>query len=234
MVALLLVAASCEGEHNDLQYQWDERRILCSLGFDDYLRPLDWSRVEEQLRFAAMHDSVALMHAHEPDASVTVETIERLLDLSEHHGLDTVTFGELSPTMTPRAGIAIAFDDYAVASWYAQRERLARHRARVTFFVTFFDSMTMDELAMLRELADDGHGIEAHSVAHAGVREFVRTRGAAAYLSDEALPSIQGLRALGYPVTSYAYPHGANVPAVDRELLFTVDRIRVNSRSCPY
>src|SRR6185503_13871149 len=137
----LLVAglAACAHEHDDLQYRWDDRQVLCSMVLDDYLAPVDWDRVNEQLQFAASHDSVALFHAHVPEITISRDTLEKFFALTGEHRLDFVTYSELSPRSEPRAAVALAFDDHTVADWFAQRPLFAAHGSRLTFFITFLD-----------------------------------------------------------------------------------------------
>lgn len=228
---VLVLLASCSTEHSTLLYGWDGRGIVCSVGIDDYRKPLNWRRIEKLFAAAAARSSVVMMHAHELGASVAVESLERIMRLGERYGLEYVTYDELS-TASPRAGFAIAFDDRMIGNWHAQRELFQRHDARMTFFVNDL-VFSNEEHAMLANLAADGHAIEAHSLHHFHAPEFVAAHGEAAYLAGEAVPSIMGLRALGYPITTYAYPYGEGVPTVDQALLSVVDRVRINARSCP-
>jgi peptidoglycan/xylan/chitin deacetylase (PgdA/CDA1 family) len=156
-----------------------------------------------------------------------------MLSKADELGLAFVTFPELVPG-PERAGVAIAFDDQAIEGWYGWRDIFNAHHAHVTFFVTRLYSRTPEEIALLAELAADGHAIEAHSVDHLDAQQYVCDHGADAYMTNEATPSIEGLRALGYPVTSYAYPFGNNNRETDDRLLHVVHRLRVSPGSCPY
>ena len=228
--------AACNVQNGDhLQYRWDDQRILCSTPFDDYLHPINWDSLGGQLADARADNSVVIMHAHDPGASVSIETVDQLLSLVDRYGLEYVTFDELAPSSRARPAVAIAFDDHTVQDWYDHRDVLQRHNARVTFFVTFPTRITKQELEMLTQLASEGHDIEAHSVEHLSAPDFVAERGVSAYVAEEALPSISDLRALGFASTSYAYPYGEDVTEVNDILLSSgVDRIRVGLSECPY
>jgi len=78
----------------------------------------------------------------------------------------------------------------------------------------------------LHALAAQGHKIEAHSVSHQRAPTYVENHGLAAYLADEALPSIDALRAEGFDVTTYAYPYGARTGELDGALLEHVSIVR--------
>jgi peptidoglycan/xylan/chitin deacetylase (PgdA/CDA1 family) len=106
------------------------------------------------------------------------------------------------------------------------RDTFRAHDARVTFFVKAYDVWTDAQRADLRALAADGHAIQAHSLRHQRATDYVTEHGLAAYLEDEALPSIDLLEADGYPVTDYAYPFGARTRELDRALLEHVERLR--------
>jgi hypothetical protein len=90
------------------------------------------------------------------------------------------------------------------------------------------------EHAQLAELAAAGHGIEAHGVHHLDGVVYAREHGAAAYVADEVLPSIQVLEAAGYPVTSFAFPSGTSSRELEALSLAHVARVRVGPGTCPW
>lgn len=229
LVTLALLAGCTDGS---LQYGWDDRNVLCSFSVDDLSQSAPWGKVSDEMDYAADHASVALMHAHKPGETISVAAIERILDEADAHHLTYLTYSDLVPA-TPRAGLALCFDDSAVDAWYAQRDLFAAHNAHVTFFVTRYANWTDAEHAELAELAAAGHDIEAHGVNHLNAPDYVDAHGMAAYLTDEALPSIDILDQAGYAVTSYAFPFGASTDALDDALLEHVARVRVSPGSCP-
>jgi len=228
-----LLAVGC-GDQHSFQYGWDDRRVLCSSSLDDLVYDLSWDRIEDRLELARDQGSVAIFHAHVPGETITLEAIDRVLGLAQRHGLELVPFGELSPEGPPRAGLALGFDDQAVGAWYGIRDRLAAHGARVTFFVTRYAGLSAEEHAQLAELAAAGHGIEAHGVGHLDGVVYAREHGAAAYVADELLPSVQVLEAAGYPVTSFAFPFGTSSRELEELTLAHVDRDRVGPGTCPW
>jgi peptidoglycan/xylan/chitin deacetylase (PgdA/CDA1 family) len=230
----LVSATSCTGVDDRLLYGYDDRRVVCSRAFDDYQAPLKWDRVEDQLAAAEAGGAAALFHAHDPGLSVSLDSIERLLSMADLHGLEYVTYDELRAG-PPRPSIAIAFDDHTVEDWIAHRDILQRHGARVTYFITYIDRMTDEEHELLHELANDGNGIEAHTLNHLHARDYVASHGVDAYIADEVIPSITGLQAIGFEPHSFAYPYGEDVPEVTARLLDEdFDRVRVGQGSCPY
>ncbi len=207
--------------------------MLCSQTFDDKTGDTPWSDITDQLELARDNQAVTFLHAHDPGRTVSMDRIAAVLDRVDALGLDYVTFPELVPG-PPRAAVAIAFDDTFITKWYGLRDLFAAHHARVTFFITRLYARSDDELAQLAELAADGHAVEAHSVEHLDAQDYVCDHGVDAYMSNEAVPSITGLRDLGYEVTSYAYPFGNNAPDLDDAVLRHVHRVRVSPGSCPY
>jgi peptidoglycan/xylan/chitin deacetylase (PgdA/CDA1 family) len=232
LVAVVLVG--CLHDEDYLMYDWDDHRVLCSESIDDLIaHPLPDRLIDSRLERARTHDQVALLHTHVPGDTVTVGRLERLLDRADAEGLEYVTFSELSPGER-RAGIALCFDDSGIAEWTSIRGLLAAHAARVTFFVTRYFDFSEEGKAQLAALAADGHDIEPHAVNHLNAPDYVAANGIAAYLADEVVPSIEILRADGYPTTSFAYPFGASTDAIDTAVLGVVDRVRVSPGSCPY
>ena len=234
VVLACAVVVGCHDEHW-LTYPWDDRRVLCSDAIDDLTATAPWDVVQDQMEIAEGTDSVLLLHAHIPGTTVSMAAIKRVLLMADQHHLAYLTFRELDPRATPRAGLALAFDDNSIDAWFGLRDLLAAHRAHVTFFVTRWYSRSDQERAELRELADDGHDVEPHSVHHLHAPDYVQAHGLAAYLDDEMQPSIDGLIEAGYPPpNTYAYPFGEHTDELDRAILETVPRVRVSPGSCPY
>ena len=206
--------------------------MLCSLSIDDLSHPAPWGQIEDTIAEAAELHSVAIMHAHIPDTTISRGAIDRVLTLAEDHGLDYVTFDELVGPATPRAALALAFDDNAVDSWFSIRELLASHGARVTFFVARWDSRSAVELDELRELAADGHDLEPHSVNHLAAVDYVAAHGLDAYVADEVVPSIQIMREAGYRPTTFAYPFGQHDDEIDRAVLAVIPKVRTTPGGC--
>jgi peptidoglycan/xylan/chitin deacetylase (PgdA/CDA1 family) len=230
--ALLLVASSCTGE-GPLGYDWDGRQVLCSVAVDDISHDAPWDTIDAEIQRAHDDGTVALFHAHDPTRTISLAAIERVLGLADAAGLAYVTYAELTPDAAPRPALALAFDDEYVDDWLQIAPALAAHGARVTFFVTrvaMYDAFLVSELS---QLADMGHGVEAHSVNHLHARDYEAAYGVDAYVADEVLPSIQILEDMGYPVTSYAFPFGESDDALDAAVLQHVPKVRVSPGSCP-
>src|SRR5262249_2026843 len=133
------------------------------------------------------------------------------------------------------AGIAYSFDDASIDDWAALRPTLARHHARVTFFISKYDQFTPAQRQLVRDLASDGHDIEYHSTHHETAPGCGAARGPDASLADAIDPALAAMRADGIAPVVFAYPYGHRTPALDRALL---DRehfqlLRSVMRECP-
>jgi hypothetical protein len=233
-LSALLIGCAAPKSPSDEFFAWDDRTVLCSEPVDDLTGvERNWDTEEGRFQDAAKHQWVTMAHAHIPGTTVSRATLEHILDWADADGLAYVRFDELQAGATPRAGLAFAFDDDAVAAWMSVRDLLNAHHAKVTFFVTRFTEMTDDEKADLAILAKDGHDIEAHTVHHGDAVAYVAAHGLDAYIADEVVPSIDVLEAAGYHVTSFAYPFGSHDEQIDAAVLAHVARVRTTPGECP-
>lgn len=234
----LITLALLGGCHSDdwLTYGWDDRRVLCSSSVDDLVSDVDWGEVEETLAYAERENVVALFHAHVPRVTISIRAIESLLVVAQAHHLDFIRYDELRPDQPRRAGLALVFDDQATQAWTDIRPLLANYGARVTFEVTRYPNYTDEMKAQIRQLADDGHDIEAHSISHLHTAAYIAEHGLDAYLTEEVMPSFQVLRDDHYTPTTYAFPFGAADVATYEAVLAQpgVERVRLSPGSCPY
>ena len=72
----------------------------------------------------------------------------------------------------------------------------------------------------------DGHELQAHGVNHLREPPYVEANGLQALLDNEVLPSIEAMRADGYPVEAFAYPFGARTSEIDDAVLEHVSIVR--------
>jgi len=230
--AAVCVLGGCHDE-GWLQYSWDDRRVLCSQSVDDLTQGSEWDTARDQLDIARENGTVALLHAHVPGETVTVAGLEEFFTDVAAAGLDYVTYPELVPGER-HAGVALAFDDQNIESWYGIRELMQTHDARVTFFVSRFAGLSAEQRGLLAELAADGHAVEPHSVNHLNAETLIPMIGLDAYIAEEVLPSITILEDAGYHPTTFAYPFGRNSSAADEAILKLVDKVRVSPGPCPY
>ena len=220
--------AGCRPELDELDglfYDGDGRAVHCAVDLDDRAGN-DLASVDSALDRAAARGETVELYAHKPGVSVPMATIDHVLAGARDRGLAFVTYADFAAGGGLGPGLALSFDDSGVDTWLAARPVFQQYDARATFFVTRYARMDEDTRANIRLLADDGHDIAAHSVNHLRAPTYVEQDGLASYLADEAIPSIEVLRADGYDVTSFAYPFGARTEETDEALLAYVPILR--------
>jgi hypothetical protein len=228
VLALVPALAACRtslADIDEVYFAWDDRRVLCAAGIDDAAGN-DIDSIRGGLERAAERSEVLSLYGHNPGDTVPLDRIEAVLSAAAELGLDFVTYDDLAAGGAPRAALSLSFDDAHIDEWFAMRGLLDRYGARVTFFVTRYDRLSDGRRDELRALAADGHSIEAHSLRHLVAPEYVEEHGLGAYMDDEALPSIDLLRADGFDPVAFAYPFGSRTGELDDALLEHVQLLR--------
>lgn len=123
-------------------------------------------------------------------------------------------------------GLCLSFDDRYVKEWYSLRPLFDKYQAKVTFFITQPDSLTDEEVKMLRELERDGHEIGFHGTMHVYSENYIRENSYEAYYKNEIDTGVDSLRTKGFNPVSFAYPYGSKYWFTDSGLLkrFTILR----------
>lgn len=215
---LLLALAACGDDvYRNLPYfNWNETRAVGAYSLDHLAG--DDAGMLRVVDAVAGGTEVAMFYGHDPPNGTSYEAIEGLLARAELHQLPTFTFADLAAGGEPRPGICLSFDDMDIAAWYALRDLLAAHQARVSFFVTRYTQLTDEQHAQLHELYAAGHSIEAHGVDHLYADAFIPMYGLDAYIEQQIQPSIDVLRADGFAPVAYAHPGGAHTRELDDAL----------------
>jgi hypothetical protein len=229
LLAILGVTAGCQVSIADTDGVFvgprDHIRVHCAVNLDSEAMN-SWSSIDSGLERAARDGEIVELYAHHPGVTVGVDTIEHVLAGAATRGLAFVTYADLARGMARFPGLVLSFDDTSVDAWVQIEPLLAQYGARVTFFVSRYFDLHDAQRAELHQLAAAGHAIEPHSVLHLRAPQYVEDHGLAAYLADEAQPSMDALIAEGYPITTYAYPFGARTDETDRALLDRVQLLR--------
>src|SRR5437762_7325730 len=107
LIALAIALGGCH-EDDWLQYSWDARPIVCSHSIDN-IAPRDepWGEIADQLEIAQWRGSVALLHTHIPEVTVSIARLEAVFDVAERLGLAYVTYGDFTAGAPPRGGLAL-------------------------------------------------------------------------------------------------------------------------------
>jgi peptidoglycan/xylan/chitin deacetylase (PgdA/CDA1 family) len=118
-----------------------------------------------------------------------------------------------------QAGLCLSFDDRYVKEWYQMRGLFNQYKAHVTFFVSQFDSLSVDEIKMLHELQNDGHEIASHGAMHVQAESCIKEHSYKEYIAHEIDPSIASMKKEGFDPVSFAYPYGSKYWFTDYLLL---------------
>jgi peptidoglycan/xylan/chitin deacetylase (PgdA/CDA1 family) len=224
----LVALAGCQHDTADTPsafYTWDDRKVHCAIDIDTYARN-DIASVKAGLDRARERGEVIELYAHDPGRTVSWAEVEAVLAAIRERELPFYTYADFVHGVAPGAGVALSFDDAYIDHWLSGADLYAEYGARLTFFIAYYDRLTADQRASLRELALRGHAIEAHSVNHLRAPRYVEDHGLSAYVRDELVPSIDRLRADGFEVTTFAYPFGARTRELDRAILQHVPIVR--------
>jgi hypothetical protein len=219
-------------DHDQIYSHGADSFVLCSESVDDY-RKRSTADIADALARAKDEGTTVHLYAHDPGDTIALAAIEGMLAAATAHDVAFITYEELTAHPLP-GSLALSFDDNTVVDWTAIRPLLTRYHAQVTFFVSGFPAMTADDRAALRALADDGHDIEYHSVAHLDANDYVAMHGIDAYLADDILPGLDLMRSAGYAPTVFAYPYGARSDETDAALAPYFTHLRATRTSCPH
>ncbi len=242
MIALVALAG-CRVDLDGLDsiYTTAPERVYCAAAIDA-VGGNELPSIRAGLARAVARGETIHLYTHTPGVTVPWDKLEAVLAEVQAQQLPYVTYAELAAGATPGAAVALSVDDSAIDSWTAARPLFATYGARVTFFVTRYPQFSAAGKAQLRALAADGHDIEAHTLAHFRAPDYVADRGLRAWLDDDAVPSLDVLRADGYAPVAFAYPFGDRTgetdaailehAAVVRSVAFSIDAVAVTD-PCP-
>ncbi|MEO1337608.1 MAG: polysaccharide deacetylase family protein, partial [Myxococcota bacterium] len=134
-------------------------------------------------------------------------------------------YAQCATPATTTGGIVLTFDDNSVDTWHATRAIFDAYDARATFFVSNFHALDAAQKQKLRDLADDGHEIAAHSYTHGRATDF----SASAYMSQQITPQLVDMAAHGFYPRNFAYPYGADAASTTTALMTEFGFIRDTS-----
>jgi len=116
----------------------------------------------------------------------------------------------MSESNKDQPGICLSFDDRTIDEWYQMRPLLNQYNAKVTFFVTQFDSLTQEEISKLWILKSEGHEIGSHGAMHVLAEHYIKENSYSKYMRLEIDSSINSMRNANFEPVSFAYPYGAS------------------------
>jgi peptidoglycan/xylan/chitin deacetylase (PgdA/CDA1 family) len=212
-------------------YAWDGPGLVCGIAIDDDAYP-DLDAIAHAMEWAKQNDQVLVLYGHEPDVILSRRTIRRILEDGEALDLPFVGFDELIDDPTPRAAVALTFDDDFVDSWYGTRDMFRDFDAHVTYFVTRAQDLTGPQLRNLHALRDDGHTIGNHGRRHRKATDYVVEFDVTRYINDEVAGADVQLRLAGFTPRTYAYPFGAYNAEIDAAVA-EYAYLRRGNQNCP-
>lgn len=242
-VAIALAACSNApiADENGAYYAWDGRKVHCAAEIDDSDKiPMD--SILAGMDRAAKDGTVLELLVHRPGVSMTRAEFQTLLEGVTTRNLPFLTVKDML-SGPPQAGVALMFDDAYPDIWLAVEDLLEQYNAHVTLYITWYARLEQFQRDQIRQLAGDGHDIEAHSVNHLRGPDYVTAHGLQTYIDDEVIPSFQALQADGYDPVSYAYPFGMRDDEIDNAVLATglaqtvralVQPDPMRAATCPY
>lgn len=181
---------------------------------------------------AQAEEWVIHLYSHQPEGTVDESTIEEVVAGAADRDMPFVTYRELLAGEASY-GLAFSFDDHDIRGWHALLPLFARYGAKVTFFISAYQTLDAEERSLLHELEAAGHAVEYHSTNHLDAAAYVSEHGAESYLADEILPGLTAMRADGFAPQVFAYPFGARSAASDEALRATFPLVRGSYFNCP-
>ncbi|HMG51879.1 MAG TPA: polysaccharide deacetylase family protein [Kofleriaceae bacterium] len=228
IAALAAVTGGCQVSVDELDgvfYDGDGRTVHCGVNLDTSANT-SIASVDAALDRARDRREVVELYAHHPGDTVPLEKLDYVLRGARDRGLASFTYADFAHGRPIEPGLALSFDDTSVEAWFAMRPMLQQYGALVTFFVSRYYNLGDEAHGLLKQLAAEGHAVEAHSVLHLRAPDYVEERGLNAYVHDEVDPSIAILRDDGFTVEAFAYPFGARTDELDRAIAKRVPVIR--------
>ena len=227
MLAIVLGAGCLENvdEIDNIFYDGDGRKVHCAVNLDDEANQTLES-IDTGLDRAVERGEVIELYAHRPGVTVKMSTLEHVVKGAQERGLRFVLYSEFARGEGIGPGIALSLDDSSVDLWQDAMPLFRQYGAKVTFFVTRWAKFSEERKAQLAGFVAEGHELQAHGVAHLRAPPYVEEHGLETYMKEEAVPSIEAMRADGYAVEAFAYPFGARTHELDEALLEHVSILR--------
>jgi peptidoglycan/xylan/chitin deacetylase (PgdA/CDA1 family) len=209
-----------------------DHRVLCGISIDNK-NTVSADAIAVGLDRANVDETILHLYSHKPEGTIDASTLEQVVAGAADRNMPFVTYADLADG-TATQGLALSFDDHDVAGWNGLLPMFDLYGARVTFFISHYTTITDDDRALLRNLADAGHAIEYHSTAHLNAETYSSEHGVEGYITDDILPGLAAMRAGGYNPRVFAYPFGARTAATDDAVLEQFPLVRASHFNCPH
>jgi hypothetical protein len=233
-VIAILGCAACDtalSEYPQIYSRPNDGPITCGMNIDNK-NLVSVDAIGTGLDRASVEGDIIHLYSHQPAGTVDESTIEEVVAAASDRGMPFVTYADIAAG-TATYGLAYSFDDRDITGWHALLPMFRYYGARVTFFISSFHALDAAELALLREIAADGHAIEYHSTFHLHAENTLAELGADGYIAHDILPGLQQMRDAGFDPHVFAYPFGARTADTDRALLAVFPVLRASHFNCP-
>ena len=224
----MVLLAGCQADLasiDNIFYNGDGRKVHCAIGLDDAAR----NTVDDvflALDRAQETGETVELYGHKPGVTVSVDKLEQIVAEVDRRGMKFVLYSDFAKGEGTGPGVAISLDDSAVDGWDSIRPMLRMYNAHFTFFVSRYARLHPEQRDTLKDFLNDGHELQAHGVNHLREPQFVEEHGLQALMDEEVVPSIEVMRADGYPIEAFAYPFGARTSEIDEAILQHVAIVR--------
>jgi hypothetical protein len=233
-VVLVVALAGCDvtlSEIDNIYSRGLDGPVMCGMSVD-YKNTVSNDAIASGLDRAQVDGTVVHLYSHRPAGTVDVSTIEHIVAGAADRDMPFVTYRELAGG-DATTGLAFSFDDHNIQSWHELIPLFELYGARVTFFISAYHGLEVEERDQLRELAAAGHDIEYHSTNHRDAEVVTSEQGLDAYLAEEITPDLELMRAEGFDPIVFAYPFGSRTDETDAALLERFSLLRGSSHDCP-
>ena len=223
-----LLLGGCREELDSIDtifYNGDGRKVHCAVGLDDAAGNTV-EDVRAALDRAQERGETVELYGHKPGITISIDKLEAIVKEIDARGMPFVLYSDFAKGEGTGPGVALSLDDNAIEAWDGIRPMLRQYGAHLTFFVSRYARLSDAERATLHDFLADGHELQAHGVNHLREPPYVEEHGLKALLDDEVLPSIDVMRADGYPIEAFAYPFGSRTSEIDDAVLEHVAVVR--------
>lgn len=231
---LTMLLAGCDVTLSDIDNIYSrglDGPVVCGMSVD-YKNTVSEDSIAIGLERARVEGTVLHLYTHRPEVTVDVSTIEHILAGAADRGMEFVTYRALAEGAAT-SGLAFSFDDHDIQGWISLLPMFERYGARVTFFVSAYHGLEVEDQQAIHELAAAGHDIEYHSTNHRDAEVVTSEQGLDAYLAEEIEPDLALMREAGFDPVVFAYPFGHRTDDTDRVLLERFHLLRSSSHDCP-
>jgi peptidoglycan/xylan/chitin deacetylase (PgdA/CDA1 family) len=129
--------------------------------------------------------------------------------------------------MTGGTGLVLTFDDCFVDGWFSALDMFRHYDVKATFFISWPQRISQRQRRLLHKIQNAGHEIGCHTLTHARLPKFLRTRTLEDYVAMEVDAAIAVMNDMGFAPRSFSYPYFKYSPDLHAPLLERFDILRV-------